>query len=93
MFSKQFKIALAIAGGAGALAASAAQAQTFRYSQWLPVGHFSQVGVMHPYFKDIEKATEGRVKIQPTAKGLGAPPRQYQLAIDGIADEIGRAHV
>ncbi len=88
-----FKTALAVAGGMTAMSLSiAAEAQTFRYSQWLPVGHFSQREVMHVYFKDIEKATQGRVKIQPTAKGLGAPPRQYQLAVDGIADVAWGPH-
>jgi TRAP-type C4-dicarboxylate transport system substrate-binding protein len=92
MFNKQLNAALAVAGGLAALSAGAAEAQTFRYSQWLPVGHFSQGKVMHVYFKDIEKATQGRVKIQPTAKGLGAPPRQYQLAVDGIADVAWGPH-
>jgi TRAP-type C4-dicarboxylate transport system substrate-binding protein len=92
MIHKNFRAALLVAGGIGVCLASTANAATFRYSQWLPVGHFSQKGVMHPYFKDIEKATEGRVKIQPTAKGLGAPPRQYQLAVDGIADVAWGPH-
>ena len=91
MISKCTKIALSAAGAVAALSVGA-EAQTFRYSQWLPVGHFSQSEVMHVWFKDIEKATEGRVKIQPTAKGLGAPPRQYQLAIDGIADVAWAPH-
>ena len=83
----------AVAGGMTALCMGfVAEAQTFRYSQWLPVGHFTQREVMHVYFKDIEKATQGRVKIQPTAKGLGAPPRQYQLAVDGIADVAWGPH-
>jgi TRAP-type C4-dicarboxylate transport system substrate-binding protein len=80
------KSILGAAGLAAAFAAGAAEAATFRYSQWLPVGHFTQREITHPYFKDIEKATEGRVKIQPTAKALGAPPRHYQLTIDGITD-------
>lgn len=92
MIIKQITAAVAVAVAIGVVATSAADAQTFRYSQWIPTGHFSQVGVMHPYFKDIEKATEGRVKIQPTAKGLGAPPRQYQLAVDGIADVAWGPH-
>ena len=91
MISKHTKIALLVAGGVAAFSAGA-EAQTFRYSQWLPVGHFTQREVMHVWFKDIEKATQGRVKIQPTAKGLGAPPRQYQLAVDGIADVAWAPH-
>lgn len=92
MIHKNLKAALLVAGGVGVCFAGAANAKTYRYSQWIPVGHFSQKGVMHPYFKDIAKATEGRVNIQPTAKGLGAPPRQYQLAVDGIADVAWGPH-
>jgi TRAP-type C4-dicarboxylate transport system substrate-binding protein len=92
MVHKNLKAMLVIAGGLSVAVVSTSNSATFRYSQWLPVGHFSQKGVMHPYFKDITKATEGRVKIQPTAKGLGAPPRQYQLAVDGIADVAWGPH-
>jgi len=98
MFYQGFRTVLGL-GVVGALVTgmtpftdTTVDAQTFRYSQWIPVGHFSQRKVMHPYFKDIEKATQGRVKIQPTAKGLGAPPRQYQLAVDGIADVAWGPH-
>lgn len=69
-----------------ATAAAAADKVVLRYSQWLPVGHWTQGETMHPWFKEVEKATEGRVVIQPTAKALGAPPRTNQLVIDGIAD-------
>ena len=92
MIAKTLGTAFVLAGGIALAGTTAADAQTFRYSQWLPVGHFSQGKVMHGYFKDIQKATQGRVKIQPTAKGLGAPPRQYQLAIDGIADVAWGPH-
>jgi len=63
-----------------------------RYSQWLPPGHWTQRPLMHKWFREIEKATEGRVVIQATAKGLGAPPRQYQLAVDGVADVVWVVH-
>ncbi len=81
-----------VAAGLSVSYAGLAEAQTFRYSQWLPAGHFTQREIMHPYLKDIEKATEGRVKILPTAKALGAPPRHYQLTIDGITDVGYQAH-
>ena len=73
---------------AAAIAAPAAAADklVLRYSQWLPVGHWSQGKLLHPWFKEVAKATEGRVVIQPTAKALGAPPRHNQLVVDGIAD-------
>lgn len=86
------KTALAAAGLAAALSTGPAAAETFRYSQWLPAGHFTQREILHPYFKEIDKATQGRVRIQPTAKALGAPPRHYQLTIDGITDVGFQAH-
>ncbi len=64
----------------------AAERLFLRYSQWLPAGWWGQSKMLHPWFKQVTKATEGRVTIQPTAKSLGAPPRQNQLVVDGIAD-------
>ena len=69
-----------------------AETMTLRYSQWIPAAHFTQKNGLHEYFKDIAKATNGRVKIIPSAKALGPPPRQMQLAIDGIADVAWSAH-
>lgn len=61
------------------------------YSQWLPARHFTQK-IIRSYFKDIEKATQGRVRISASAKALGPPPRQLQLAIDGVADVAWGVH-
>ncbi len=72
--------------------AASAEKLFLRYSQWLPPGHWTQRALLHKWFKEMDKATEGRVVIQPTAKGLGAPPRQYQLAVDGIADAVFVVH-
>ena len=66
--------------------AIAADGPNLRFSQWLPPGHWSQRELMWVWFKEVAKATDGRAVIQPSAKGLGAPPRQYQLAVDGITD-------
>lgn len=71
---------------------AAGQAQVMRYSQWLTAAHFSQAQGFHKFFEDVAKATDGRVKIEPTAQGLGAPPRQMQLAVDGIADVAWALH-
>lgn len=68
-------------------AASAVQAETvLRLNNWLPPGHSQLVNVMEPWAKKVEEATEGRVKVQLTDASLGAPPRQYDLAVDGVAD-------
>ena len=63
-----------------------AQSAALRFSQWIPVAHVSQGPGLHKFFEDVGKATEGRVRIEPTAQALGAPPRNMQLAVDGISD-------
>jgi TRAP-type C4-dicarboxylate transport system substrate-binding protein len=84
------KRGVAAAGAAALLVAAAqnasAQKLDLNYSQWIPAAHWSQVHVLHEYFKEVSEATGGRVNILPTAKGLGAPARQHQLVVDGIAD-------
>lgn len=76
------------------MAATTTSAETLRlrFSQWIPTAHFSMKDGLHVLFKQIAKVTEGRVLIKPTAKGLGPPPRQMQLAVDGIADVAWGAH-
>lgn len=65
---------------------ASAQNMVMRYSQWIPAAHITQSAGLHKFFEDVAKATEGRVKIEPTAQALGAPPRNMQLAVDGISD-------
>ncbi|MBI1622427.1 TRAP transporter substrate-binding protein [Aquamicrobium zhengzhouense] len=70
-----------------AFGAGAAEAQTIlRMNNWLPAGHLQLVNILLPWAEEVEKVTEGRVKIELTDASLGAPPRQYDLAVDGIAD-------
>jgi len=57
-----------------------------RLNNWLPPGHTQMTGIIEPWMANVEEATEGRVKIVKTDASLGAPPRQYDLAVDGIAD-------
>lgn len=85
-------VAAASASAFTATGAFAADTLNLRYSQWLPPGHWTQRPLLHIWYKDVAKATGGRVNIQPTAKALGAPPRQYQLARDGIADVVWVVH-
>jgi TRAP-type C4-dicarboxylate transport system substrate-binding protein len=64
-----------------------AQAQeVLRFNNWLPPTHNQQVNVLQPWADMVEEATDGRVVVEFTASSLGAPPRQYDLAVDGIAD-------
>ena len=82
----KFRRLCLLALAAGMAFASGAQAQTtLQFNRWLPPGHFLQTGVLEEWAKDVEKATEGRVKIQVTASSLGPPPRQYDLVRQGVA--------
>tara|TARA_R110000868_G_scaffold139869_3_gene355053 strand:- start:1915 stop:2964 length:1050 start_codon:yes stop_codon:yes gene_type:complete len=57
-----------------------------RYNQWFPSQHWSQKDGLYQYFEEIEKVTEGRVKVQPSAKPIVPPTKNYQAVVNGIAD-------
>lgn len=63
-----------------------------RYSNWLPPTFHIQQRVLYPYFDEIEKITEGRVKVELSAGPLGPPPRNYQLVADGVAGMVWSLH-
>jgi len=69
-----------------ALAASAAEAETLRFNQITPSNHFYHQRVLMPWAADVEKATEGRIKIEFTGASLGPMQRQFDLALTGVAD-------
>lgn len=77
----------AVAFGLSAAGLGGAYAQTeLRMNNWLPPTHLQLVNIMIPWAEEVESATEGRVRVSLTDASLGAPPRQYDLAVDGIAD-------
>jgi TRAP-type C4-dicarboxylate transport system substrate-binding protein len=75
-------VALAVAG----MPALAEDALVLDYNQWFPSGHWSQADGLYKWFEQIEEVTEGRVKVQASAKPLAPPNRNYQAVIDGVAD-------
>lgn len=81
-------IALSALAAATLLApVTAVHAQTvLRYNWWIPPNHLTRTKIMNPWAEQVEKATDGRVKVEFTATSLGAPPRQFDLVRDGIAD-------
>lgn len=86
---------LGILVGTGILAASAtapAWGETLRFNQWVPRSHHTQSQLLHPWFKKIAAATEGRVKIEPTAASLGSPRAQFDMVRDGVADVVFSVH-
>src|SRR3954471_4576485 len=81
------KASLLAAGFCVAAASSALQAQTvLRFNLWVPPTHHTHTKMMMPWANDVAAATNGRVKVEFTAASLGAPPRQFDLAAEGLAD-------
>ena len=79
--------AAAIAVFAGCLVPTArAETTKLVLSSWLPPKHPIVVGAFKPWAKQIEEATEGRVKVRVLAKPLGAPPAHFDMAKEGVAD-------
>lgn len=55
-------------------------------SSWLPPKHPIVVNAIKPWAKQVEEATEGRVRVRVLAKPLGKPPAHFDLAAEGVAD-------
>ena len=69
---------------------SQAQAATFKIATITPDGN-SWMVAMRKAGKDIEKATEGRVKVK-MEYGLGHPKTMFELVEDGVADASWSYH-
>ncbi|MDM7949604.1 TRAP transporter substrate-binding protein [Hydrogenophaga sp.] len=81
----------AIAAGAtlallGATGTAQAQTTTLTLSSWVPSNHYVVKDILQPWMADVEKATEGRVKINLLPKPVGAPAQHWELARKGVAD-------
>jgi TRAP-type transport system periplasmic protein len=64
-----------------------AQAQTtLTMSSWVPPTHFVVKDILQPWMAEVEKVTEGRVKINLLPKAVGSPPQHWELARKGVAD-------
>jgi TRAP-type C4-dicarboxylate transport system substrate-binding protein len=76
----------------GLLGAASAQAVTLRLSSWVPAAHPIPRDMVTPWTKQVEEATEGRVKVVILPKPLGNAPSHFDLAKDGIADLVYGVH-
>ncbi|HVZ44211.1 MAG TPA: TRAP transporter substrate-binding protein [Ramlibacter sp.] len=74
--------AAALAGGAHA------QTTTLKYSNWLPPGQAMRVEVIEPWIAEVEKVTQGRVKIETLPKVVGTVGAQFDVARDDQADLV-----
>lgn len=65
---------------------------TLTLSSWLPPTHPIVSQMIKPWANQVEEVTEGRVKINILAKGLGHPKVHYDIARDGSADITYSVH-
>lgn len=65
-----------------------AQTTTLRYSNWLPPGQAMRVEVIEPWIAEVEKVTNGRVKVETLPKVVGSLAAQFDVARDGQADIV-----
>lgn len=82
------KVLFAMAFGLAGLTATdrAAQAQTVLFNCFFPPQHYTCREMLVHWGKEIEKATEGRVKFRIPPKSLAAPPDQYDGVVNGVMD-------
>jgi TRAP-type transport system periplasmic protein len=79
---------LLLAGAAAWPTAASAQTTVLKYSNWLPVGQAMRVEVIEPWITEVEKVTQGRVKIETLPKVVGTLGAQFDVARDGQADLV-----
>lgn len=82
--------AASIAMGLGS--ASALAQTTLTYSSWVPPRHVVISDMVMPWAKEVEKATEGRVKVKLLSKAVGKPPAHFDIVRKGLADMAMGVH-
>jgi TRAP-type C4-dicarboxylate transport system substrate-binding protein len=82
MFLSRTTLALALS-----VAATAASAQvTLNVNTWVPPSHLLVADALMPFCKDVEGATQGRVKCNLLPKAVVAPPQTLDAVKNGLAD-------
>lgn len=82
-------LALAAAAAATpmmAAAQAAAQPIVLKYSSYHPQTIWFTSKGINPWIAEVEKATQGRVKIETLPKTVGTPASAFDVARDGLAD-------
>lgn len=84
---KKLSLNLCLAGAALAptLPAAANEVTTLRFSQWMPPGHYIVTEMFEPWAKEVERVTEGRVKVE-FINALGKPQAHLDLVRNGVSD-------
>ena len=77
--------AAAIIAGA-AISTPAGAETTLLFNRFVPAKHPFNVGMFIPWAEDVERVTNGSVKVKFTEKSLAPPPKQWNMVSKGIAD-------
>jgi len=81
------KLSLLAAAIAALLSIAPAQAQTtMTASSWVPPGHPLTANILVPWTKEVEAATQGRVKFNVLPKAPVAAPQTFDAVKDGVVD-------
>lgn len=80
------KLLLSSIGALTLLVGPASAETVLRYSNWLPATHVIHAKGIGPFIAEVERVTEGRVKIDTLPKVIGTVAGQYDVAVDGLAD-------
>jgi len=69
------------------LMASAAQAEVkIVFNSFAPPNFVINQGMIDVWAKNVERVTEGRVKVEIPATSLAPPPQQWEMVTQGVAD-------
>ncbi len=85
--ASRFGLAAVASGAFGlAFAPSVAAQTTLSFSSWVPPRHVIISDMVLPWAAQVEKETEGRVKIKLLSKAVGKPPAHFDVVRKGLAD-------
>jgi TRAP-type C4-dicarboxylate transport system substrate-binding protein len=59
---------------------------TILFSPFAPPNDVINTGIIYPWAKDVEQATQGRVKIKFSDTPLAPPQQQWEMVTQGVAD-------
>jgi len=76
----------AAALGLSLFATAAAAQVTLNVNTWVPPSHLLVADAVMPFCKDVEGATQGRVKCNLLAKAVVSAPQTFDAIRDGLAD-------
>ena len=75
-----------------ALSAPASAQTVLRLNGWLPATHPIMTRTLKPWAEEVNKVTQGRVRIEVTASSMGPPPTQVDMVRDNVVDMVFSVH-